>query len=58
MVLNILKVTAYVKIPAPRNTLAQKHVTKISLFLPRPLHSVRKIQLPNVTYCYLWTLSD
>jgi hypothetical protein len=32
MVLNFLKVTAYVKIPALRNTLAEKHVTKILKF--------------------------
>jgi hypothetical protein len=29
VVLDFLKVTAYVKIPALRNTLAEKHVTKI-----------------------------
>jgi hypothetical protein len=29
MVLNFLKVTAYIKIPALRDTLAEKHVTKI-----------------------------
>jgi hypothetical protein len=29
MVLNFLKVTAYIKIPALRDTLAEKHETKI-----------------------------